>query len=33
MPIAQAVVDVLEGRLSPAAAVDLLMGRQARSEH
>lgn len=33
MPIAAAVVDVLDGRLSPAAAVDLLMGRQARAEH
>ncbi|MEJ5999016.1 NAD(P)H-dependent glycerol-3-phosphate dehydrogenase [Paucibacter soli] len=33
MPITAAVVEVLEGRLSPAAAVDLLMGRQARSEH
>ena len=28
-----AVVALLEGRLSPAAAVDLLMGRQARTEH
>ncbi|MCV2368302.1 NAD(P)H-dependent glycerol-3-phosphate dehydrogenase [Roseateles oligotrophus] len=33
MPITAAVVAVLEGRLSPVAAVDLLMGRQARSEH
>jgi len=33
MPITAAVVAVLEGRLGPAAAVDLLMGRQARSEH
>jgi len=33
MPITAAVVAVLEGELSPAAAVDLLMGRQARSEH
>lgn len=33
MPITAAVVDVLDGRLSPAAAVDLLMGRQARAEH
>jgi glycerol-3-phosphate dehydrogenase (NAD(P)+) len=33
MPITEAVVAVLEGRLSPVAAVDLLMGRQARSEH
>ena len=33
MPITEAVVAVLDGRLSPAAAVELLMGRQARSEH
>ncbi|MDT9001203.1 NAD(P)H-dependent glycerol-3-phosphate dehydrogenase [Paucibacter sp. APW11] len=33
MPITEAVVAVLEGRLSPAAAVDLLMGRRARAEH
>ncbi len=33
MPITEAVVALLEGRLSPAAAVDLLMGRQARTEH
>jgi glycerol-3-phosphate dehydrogenase (NAD(P)+) len=33
MPITAAVVEVLQGRLSPAAAVDLLMGRQARAEH
>ncbi|MDC8784166.1 NAD(P)H-dependent glycerol-3-phosphate dehydrogenase [Roseateles koreensis] len=33
MPITAAVVAVLEGRLSPAAAVDLLMSRQARSEN
>ncbi|MET0517422.1 MAG: NAD(P)H-dependent glycerol-3-phosphate dehydrogenase [Burkholderiaceae bacterium] len=33
MPITEAVVAVLDGRLSPAAAVDQLMGRQARSEH
>lgn len=33
MPITEAVVAVLEGRLTPVAAVDLLMGRQARSEH
>ncbi|MDC8772690.1 NAD(P)H-dependent glycerol-3-phosphate dehydrogenase [Roseateles albus] len=33
MPITAAVVAVLEGRLSPVAAVDLLMGRQAKSEH
>lgn len=33
MPITEAVVAVLEGRLSPQAAVDLLMGRRARAEH
>ncbi|MDL5032813.1 NAD(P)H-dependent glycerol-3-phosphate dehydrogenase [Pelomonas sp. APW6] len=33
MPITEAVVAVLEGRLSPRAGVDLLMGRQARAEH
>jgi glycerol-3-phosphate dehydrogenase (NAD(P)+) len=33
MPITEAVVAVLDGRLSPAAAVDSLMGRQARSEY
>ena len=33
MPITEAVVAVLDGRLSPAAAVDLLMGRQAKPEH
>lgn len=33
MPITDAVVAVLEGRLSPRAGVDLLMGRQARAEH
>ena len=32
MPITEAVVAVLDGRLSPVAAVDLLMGRQARPE-
>ena len=32
MPITEAVVAVLDGRLSAAAAVDLLMGRQARAE-
>jgi glycerol-3-phosphate dehydrogenase (NAD(P)+) len=32
MPITEAMVAVLEGRLAPAAAVDLLMGRQATSE-
>lgn len=33
MPITEAVVAVLEGRLSPVEAVDLLMGRQSRAEH
>ncbi|QPF72662.1 NAD(P)-dependent glycerol-3-phosphate dehydrogenase [Roseateles sp. DAIF2] len=33
MPIAAAVVEVLEGRLSPVAAVDLLMSRESRAEH
>ena len=33
MPITEAVVAVLEGRLSPVDAVDLLMGREARAEH
>ncbi|MBV8124542.1 MAG: NAD(P)-dependent glycerol-3-phosphate dehydrogenase [Burkholderiaceae bacterium] len=33
MPITAAVVAVLEGRLSPLAAVDVLMGRQARTEY
>jgi glycerol-3-phosphate dehydrogenase (NAD(P)+) len=33
MPVTEAVCAVLDGRLSPSAAVDLLMGRQARSEH
>jgi glycerol-3-phosphate dehydrogenase (NAD(P)+) len=33
MPITEAVVAVLDGRLSAGAAIDLLMGRQARSEH
>ncbi len=32
MPIAQAVVEVLDGRASPAAAVQQLMGRDARAE-
>ncbi len=32
MPITAAVCAVLDGRLTPAAAIDLLMGRQARSE-
>ncbi|HEX2012544.1 MAG TPA: NAD(P)H-dependent glycerol-3-phosphate dehydrogenase, partial [Roseateles sp.] len=33
MPITAAVVEVLDGRLSPAAAVELLMSREARAEH
>ena len=33
MPVTEAVCAVLDGRLSATAAVDLLMGRQARSEH
>jgi glycerol-3-phosphate dehydrogenase (NAD(P)+) len=33
MPITEAVVDVLEGRLSPREALDRLMGREARTEH
>ncbi|MCX2861224.1 NAD(P)-dependent glycerol-3-phosphate dehydrogenase [Paucibacter sp. PLA-PC-4] len=33
MPITAAVVAVLEGRLSPVEAVELLMGRDARPEH
>ncbi|MEP7282352.1 MAG: NAD(P)H-dependent glycerol-3-phosphate dehydrogenase [Rubrivivax sp.] len=33
MPITEAVVDVLEGRLAPPAAIARLMGRQARPEH
>jgi len=33
MPITEAVVAVLDGHLSPADAVDHLMGRQARAEH
>jgi glycerol-3-phosphate dehydrogenase (NAD(P)+) len=33
MPITQAVVDVIEGRLTPARAMAQLMGRQARAEH
>ena len=32
MPITQAVVSVLEGRLTPAAALEQLMGRDARAE-
>jgi glycerol-3-phosphate dehydrogenase (NAD(P)+) len=33
MPIASAVVDVLEGRITPRQAVEQLMGRESRSEH
>ena len=33
MPITSAVVEVLAGRLSPVGAVELLMGREAKSEH
>ncbi|HEY4083360.1 MAG TPA: NAD(P)H-dependent glycerol-3-phosphate dehydrogenase [Burkholderiaceae bacterium] len=33
MPVTEAVCAVLDGHLSATAAVDLLMGRQARSEH
>jgi glycerol-3-phosphate dehydrogenase (NAD(P)+) len=33
MPIAQAVVDVLEGRLTPPQVVQRLMSREARPEH
>lgn len=33
MPITEAVVAVLEGRATPAQAVEMLMGREARSEH
>ncbi|MDB5899224.1 MAG: glycerol-3-phosphate dehydrogenase [Ramlibacter sp.] len=33
MPIAEAVVDLLDGRLSPAAAVAALMGRDPAPEH
>jgi glycerol-3-phosphate dehydrogenase (NAD(P)+) len=33
MPITDAVVDVLEGRLAPAQALRLLMSREARAEH
>jgi glycerol-3-phosphate dehydrogenase (NAD(P)+) len=33
MPITSAVVAVLEGQLSPAEAVELLMGRQSRAEY
>ncbi|RQP21568.1 NAD(P)H-dependent glycerol-3-phosphate dehydrogenase [Piscinibacter terrae] len=33
MPITEAVVAVLEGRMTPREAVEQLMGREARSEH
>jgi len=33
MPITAAVVAVLEGRITPQKAVELLMGREARAEH
>ncbi len=33
MPITEAVVGVLEGRITPAQALTLLMGRESRSEH
>ncbi|WP_110400718.1 NAD(P)H-dependent glycerol-3-phosphate dehydrogenase [Sphaerotilus hippei] len=33
VPLTRAVVDVLEGRLTPAAAVQALMQREARAEH
>ncbi|MBT9458654.1 MAG: NAD(P)-dependent glycerol-3-phosphate dehydrogenase [Burkholderiaceae bacterium] len=33
MPITEAMVAVLQGQLTPQAALDLLMGRQARAEH
>jgi glycerol-3-phosphate dehydrogenase (NAD(P)+) len=33
MPITEAVVEVLDGRLAPPAAVERLMGRDARAEH
>ncbi|HEY0857087.1 MAG TPA: NAD(P)H-dependent glycerol-3-phosphate dehydrogenase [Albitalea sp.] len=33
MPIAEAVVAVLEGRVTPQQAVERLMGREARAEH
>jgi glycerol-3-phosphate dehydrogenase (NAD(P)+) len=33
MPITEAVVEVLDGRLAPASAVERLMGRDARAEH
>jgi glycerol-3-phosphate dehydrogenase (NAD(P)+) len=33
MPISEAVVSVLEGRVTPEQALEQLMGRQARPEH
>lgn len=33
MPISEAVVQVLEGRVTPAGALGLLMGRHSKSEH
>jgi len=33
MPITDAVVAVLEGRVTPRQAVEQLMGREARPEH
>jgi len=33
MPIAEAVLQVIEGRMTPAQALESLMGRDARSEH
>lgn len=33
MPITEAVVGVLEGRITPSQALDALMGREARPEH
>lgn len=33
MPITEAVVAVLEGRMTPALALEALMGREARAEH
>jgi glycerol-3-phosphate dehydrogenase (NAD(P)+) len=33
MPISEAVVSVLEGRVTPEQALERLMGREARPEH
>jgi glycerol-3-phosphate dehydrogenase len=33
MPITEAVVGVLEGRITPAQGLGALMGREARPEH